>query len=121
MKLAPLLRLASVLALAAASLYLSRRFGSSPTLAAPDIRVECRSGAAEIACSVTNRDAERAARVCWSVIGSCANGSEVLGDACATVEPGRITGAFVPVTELGGIMACDSIGEVRAERVQVVE
>ena len=48
MKLAPLLRVASVVALAAVSFYLSRVYGQRPSGGEANVRVECSSGASEL-------------------------------------------------------------------------
>jgi 3-hydroxyacyl-CoA dehydrogenase len=86
-----------------------------------EVSVECEGAIQGIECAVEHVEGGSAAEACWEPVFECANGTEVRGEACRTLEPDEYATRFIPETDLRGLRDCDQIIGGAVENVEVTD
>ncbi len=81
--------------------------------------VECSSDGEQLLCTVEHKKGNSRTKVCWDFVTACANGGEMVGNACAAVEPGEKVSRVLTDDDFTGVDSCDSAASSKVANVKL--
>jgi len=85
----------------------------------PQVYVSCQAVGQNVLCSVQHQSGDSAAKVCWTIRFTCANGTAVTGSACNQVGIGVTNQVSIPETSLTNLEQCDQTQSTAIEGITV--